>query len=193
MPVRIDRGRQQKIKLYTYIYCISYWYKIHIHIQIHPHALPRKRTRRNTTTKKVFFIHSQHTQTQHQNLAIVHAQPFAPSRKTVPQMTVTASATASAIATGKWARGPQSVHVTQAACLHNTTCSKDWTAAGTCTPPSNLQQQAEKKKTNANKWLKKGCHKEQKSKKENREAVTSDFKIFSTRRWPSYNCVILRT
>ena len=24
MPVRTDRGRQQKIKLYTYIYCISY-------------------------------------------------------------------------------------------------------------------------------------------------------------------------
>ena len=65
---------------------------------MHCHINEQEETQRQ---KKVFFVHSQHTQTQHQNLAIVHAQPFAPSRKTVPQMTVTASVTASAIATGK--------------------------------------------------------------------------------------------
>ena len=61
----------------------------------------QEETQRQKKSFSYIVYLSQHTQTQHQNLAIVHAQPFAPSRKTVPQMTVTASATASAIATGK--------------------------------------------------------------------------------------------
>ena len=89
MPVRIDRGRQQKIKLYTYIYCMSYLYKIHIHIQIRPHILLHKRTRKNTTTeKKVFFIHylpqSAHTYTT-SNPSSCPRTGFCPQQKIVPK------------------------------------------------------------------------------------------------------------
>ena len=81
---------------------MSYLYKIHIHIQIRPHILLHKRTRKNTTTEKSLFhtlstlVSTQYTTS---TLVLVHAQVY-PGRNSA-KMTVTASANASAIATGK--------------------------------------------------------------------------------------------